>query len=119
VPFVLTLNLLPGDPHNGLATALSFVPFFSQTVMPARYALGVAPLWQVAVAALLALGAVAVVVRAAGRIYRNSVLRTGARVPLREAWGARAPADVLDRPPRAPSALTRAVERGRGSRRRA
>jgi ABC-2 type transport system permease protein len=89
VPFVLTLNLLPGDPHNELATALSFVPFFSQTVMPARYALGVAPLWQVAVSALLALGAVAVVVRAAGRIYRNSVLRTGARVPLREAWGHR------------------------------
>jgi ABC-2 type transport system permease protein len=89
VPFVLTLNLLPGNPHNGLATALSFVPFFSQTVMPARYALGVAPLWQVAVSALLALGAVAVVVRAAGRIYRNSVLRTGARVPLREAWGHR------------------------------
>ena len=43
IPFVLTLNLLPGDPHNGLATVLSFVPFFSQTVMPARYALGVAP----------------------------------------------------------------------------
>ena len=40
--------------------------------------------------ALLALGAVAVVVRAAGRIYRNSVLRTGARIPLREAWGRRA-----------------------------
>lgn len=85
IPFVLTLNLLPSDPRNGLATVLSFIPFFSQTVMPARYALGVAPLWQVVVAAVLALVTIVVVVRLAGRVYRNSVLRTGARVGLREA----------------------------------
>lgn len=85
IPFVLTLNLLPSDPRNGLATVLSFVPFFSQTVMPARYALGVAPLWEVLVAAGLAAAAIVVVVRVAGRVYRNSVLRTGARVSLREA----------------------------------
>jgi ABC-2 type transport system permease protein len=85
IPFVLTLNLLPSDPRNGLATVLSFIPFFSQTVMPARYALGVASLWEVLVAAVLALVAIAVVVRLAGRVYRNSVLRTGARVGLREA----------------------------------
>ncbi|MCH6167923.1 ABC transporter permease [Pseudonocardia alaniniphila] len=85
IPFVLTLNLLPNDPRNGVAEVLSFVPFFSQTVMPARYALGVAPLWQVLVSALIALAAIVVVVRLAGRVYRNSVLRTGARVSLREA----------------------------------
>jgi ABC-2 type transport system permease protein len=85
IPFVLTLNLLPNDPRNGVAAVLSFIPFFSQTVMPARYALGVAPLWQVLVSALIALVAIVVVVRLAGRVYRNSVLRTGARVSLREA----------------------------------
>jgi ABC-2 type transport system permease protein len=85
IPFVLTLNLLPNDPRNGLAAVLSFVPFFSQTVMPARYALGVASLWEVLLAAALAVAAIAVVVRVAGRVYRNSVLRTGARVSLREA----------------------------------
>jgi ABC-2 type transport system permease protein len=85
IPFVLTLNLLPSDPRNGLATVLSFIPFFSQTVMPARYALGVAPLWEVVVAAVLTLVTIVVVVRLAGRVYRNSVLRTGARVGLREA----------------------------------
>jgi ABC-2 type transport system permease protein len=87
VPFILTLNLLPNDPRNGVAAVLSFVPFFSQTVMPVRYALGVAPLWEVAVAALLALLAIVLVVRLAARIYANSVLRTGARVGLREALG--------------------------------
>lgn len=89
IPFVLTLNLLPNDPRNGLAAVLSFVPFFSQTVMPARFALGVASLWEVLVAAALAAATIVVVVRVAGRVYRNSVLRTGARVSLREALTAR------------------------------
>jgi ABC-2 type transport system permease protein len=89
IPFVLTLNLLPSDPRNGLAAVLSFIPFFSQTVMPARYALGVASLWEVLLAATLAVAAIAVVVRIAGRVYRNSVLRTGARVSLREALTSR------------------------------
>jgi ABC-2 type transport system permease protein len=90
IPFVLTLNLLPSDPRNGLAAVLSFIPFFSQTVMPARYALGVASGWEVLVAAALELLAIVVVVRLAGRIYQNSVLRTGARVRLREALTTRA-----------------------------
>jgi ABC-2 type transport system permease protein len=85
VPFILTLNLLPNDPRNGVAAVLSFVPFLSQTIMPVRYALGVAPLWEVALAALIAIGAIVLVVRLAARIYANSVLRTGARVGLREA----------------------------------
>jgi ABC-2 type transport system permease protein len=91
IPFVLTLNLLPSDPRNGLATVLSFIPFFSQTVMPARYALGVASIWEVLAAAVLALLTVAVVVRLAGRVYQNSVLRTGARVSLREALTTKSP----------------------------
>jgi ABC-2 type transport system permease protein len=85
IPFVLVANLLPNDPRNGVAAALSFVPFFSQTIMPARYALGVAPLWEVGVAALLAVLTIVVVVRVAGRVYANSILRTGARVGLVEA----------------------------------
>ncbi len=85
IPFILTVNLLPSDPRSPIATVLSYVPFFSQTVMPARYALGAAELWEVAVAAVIAMLAIVVVVRIAGRVYRNSVLRTGARVSLREA----------------------------------
>jgi ABC-2 type transport system permease protein len=85
IPFILTVNLLPNDPRSPIATVLSYIPFFSQTVMPARYALGAAELWEVAVSALLAVLAIVVVVRIAGRVYRNSVLRTGARVSLREA----------------------------------
>jgi ABC-2 type transport system permease protein len=89
IPFILTLNLLPNDPRNPILAVLSFVPFLSQTVMPARYALGVAPLWEVAVSALIAVAAIGVVVRVAARIYRNSILRTGARVGLLEALRSR------------------------------
>lgn len=85
IPFILVVNLLPNDPRNPLAAVLSYVPFLSQTVMPARYALGVAPLWEVAISALIAVAAIAVVVRLAARVYENSILRTGARVGLREA----------------------------------
>lgn len=89
IPFVLTLNLLPNDPRNPVIAVLSYVPFVSQTVMPARYAMGVASLWEVGVAALIAVVAIVVVVRVAARIYQNSILRTGARVSLREALRAR------------------------------
>lgn len=97
IPFVLVVNLLPGDPRNELAAVLSFIPFLSQTIMPARYALGVAPLWEVGVSALIALAAVVVVVRIAGRVYENSILRTGARVSLREALGRQAKAQGVTR----------------------
>ena len=89
IPFILTMNLLPSDPRNPITTVMSFIPFFSQTVMPARYALGVASMWEVVVAAVLAAATIVVVVRVAGRVYRNSVLRTGARVGLREAFTSR------------------------------
>jgi ABC-2 type transport system permease protein len=89
IPFIFAVGVLPNDPRNGLAAVLSFVPLFAPTLMPARAALGVAPFWQVAVAALLTLVAIAAVVWLAARIYRNSVLRTGSRVTLREALAAR------------------------------
>jgi ABC-2 type transport system permease protein len=85
LPFVFAVSVLPGDPRNTLGTVLSFVPFFSPTLMPARQALGVAPWWQVLIAILLTLAAIAAVVAVAARIYRNSVLRTGARVSWAEA----------------------------------
>ncbi|MBN9736123.1 MULTISPECIES: ABC transporter permease [unclassified Pseudonocardia] len=85
VPFLLAVAILPTDPRNPLTTVLSFVPFFSQTLMPARVALGVAAWWEVLVALALALAALAGMVRLAARVYRNSILRTGSRVSWREA----------------------------------
>ncbi|ANY06246.1 ABC transporter permease [Pseudonocardia sp. HH130630-07] len=85
VPFVLSVAVLPADPRNPVVTVLSFVPFLSQTIMPARTALGVTAWWEPLLAFALALLALAGTVRLAARIYRNSVLRTGARVGWRDA----------------------------------
>ncbi|MEV1295592.1 ABC transporter permease [Pseudonocardia sp. NPDC049635] len=85
LPFLLAVAILPTDPRNPVATVLSFVPFFSQTLMPARTALGVTAWWEPLVALLIALAALAGMVALAARVYRNSILRTGARVSWREA----------------------------------
>jgi len=64
---------------------LSMIPLFTPTLMPSRIALGVAPLWQIALSVALMIAAIAVVTWLAGRIYRNAVLQTGARVRLLDA----------------------------------
>ncbi|MEY9877954.1 ABC-2 type transport system permease protein [Streptacidiphilus sp. MAP12-33] len=83
--WVVAISVLPSDPHSSLAEILSFVPLTAPELMPMRWALGVAPLWQVLLSLALTLACGVAMLRFAGRIYRNSVLRSGARVPLREA----------------------------------
>jgi ABC-2 type transport system permease protein len=72
-------------PGGGLATVTSFVPGLSPMVMPVRMAAGEAPAWQVALAVLLMLVAIAVVVRVGGRVYAGALMRTGGKVKVREA----------------------------------
>ncbi|MCW0214534.1 MAG: ABC transporter permease [Pseudonocardia sp.] len=85
IPFIFAVSVLPGDPRNTVGAVLSFIPFFAPTLMPARAALGVAPWWQVGIAIVLTLATIVGVVQLAARVYRNSVLRTGARVSWSEA----------------------------------
>lgn len=83
--FVVGFNLLTSEPRGTAITVLSLLPPFSPLFMPARVALGVAPTGQVVLAFALTVAFTAVVLALGGRIYANSVLRTGARVGLREA----------------------------------
>ena len=64
---------------------MSYVPFSAPVGMPMRVFLGTAEWWEpfVSLAILLATAALAVVI--GERIYRNSLLKTGARVPWGEA----------------------------------
>ena len=89
VPYILSITILPSNPTNGFMAALSFIPFFSPMIMPMRIALGVAPLWQPLLALVLTLALIALLVWFAGRVYSNAVLRTGAKVRLREALSSR------------------------------
>ncbi|GAA4904895.1 ABC-2 type transport system permease protein [Actinomycetospora succinea] len=85
--FVVGFNLLTYDQRGTPITVLSLLPPFSPLFMPARIALGVAPAGQIVLALVLTIAFTAGVLALGGRIYANSVLRTGARVSLREALG--------------------------------
>jgi ABC-2 type transport system permease protein len=85
IPYILGISILPADPDNKFMAWLSMVPLFSPTLMPVRIAMGAAPVWQAALATVLTVGLIALLIWLAGRIYANAVLRTGARVKLREA----------------------------------
>ena len=72
---------------NGACTfyhVLGFLPPTAPVAMPVLYAAGDVPLWQVVVAALLCAGSTVWMARVAAGIYTRSILRTGARVRLKE-----------------------------------
>lgn len=85
IAFLFGLNMLLTDRSSTAVAVLSVLPPFAPILMPGRMALGVAPAWQVALAIVLTLLAVAALTWLAGRIYATAVLRTGARVKLRDA----------------------------------
>ncbi len=64
---------------------MSYVPFSAPVAMPVRLFVGTAAWWEPLLSLLILLAAAAVVIILGSRVYRNSVLRTGTRVPLREA----------------------------------
>ena len=73
------------DPASTLATVTSYVPGLSPMVMPVRQAAGEAAWWEVVLAVVLMLVAIAVIVRIGGRVYAGALLRTGGKVKIREA----------------------------------
>ena len=85
VGYVVGISVLPNAPENQAVQVMSLLPVFSPTLMPMRLAMGAVPLWQTLLALVLAVGSVPLLVLLTGRLYRNGVVRTGARVGLRTA----------------------------------
>jgi ABC-2 type transport system permease protein len=85
VGYVLGVSILPGDPSNRMMEILSIIPMFAPTVMPMRLAMGGVAPWEAIVSVVLVAGLIPVLIWLAARIYRNAVLRTGARVKLSQA----------------------------------
>ncbi len=73
------------DPDSTLAVVTSYVPGLSPMVMPVRQAAGDVALWEVGVAIVLMLLAIALVVRLGGRVYSGALLRTAGRTKIKEA----------------------------------
>ena len=77
------------DPAGTLTHVLSIVPPFSSMIMPVRAAGVEVPLWETGLALGLMVLAVLGMLWFGGRIYQRAVLRTGARVRVREVLRAR------------------------------
>ena len=73
-----------------LAKVSTFLPPVAPLIMPMRIAGGDAAPWEIALSLAIMLVSIVVVVVLAARLYEGAILRTGARVKLRDAWrGAR------------------------------
>ena len=83
--WIVGISLVPTDPNNTVALVMSLIPMFAPTLMPMRIAMGVVPFWQYGLAVVLTIALIPALLWLSGRIYRNGVLRTGARVKLSEA----------------------------------
>jgi len=73
------------NPDGLLARITSLVPALSPMVMPVRSAGGGVAWWEIVVAVVLMLAAIALVIRLGGRIYAGALLRTGGKVKVKEA----------------------------------
>jgi ABC-2 type transport system permease protein len=72
------------SPDSPAAQVLAVVPPFSALVMPVRVATGEATGWEVGLAFVLMIIAVAAMLYVGGRIYERAVLRTGKRLKITE-----------------------------------
>jgi len=84
IAYVLSYTVLYANGANAFYHVLGFLPPTAPIAMPVLYAAGDVPLWQVMVSAVLCAAATVWMARIAAGIYRRSILRTGARVPLRQ-----------------------------------
>jgi ABC-2 type transport system permease protein len=82
--YVIGVSILPSAPTGSTATVLSMIPLFSPVLMPMRAPYGI-PAWQLVVALVIMLAAIAIATVLAGKVYRNAVLRSGSKVSLRNA----------------------------------
>lgn len=82
IAYALSYTVLYANGANVFYHVLAFLPPTAPIAMPVLYATGAAPVWQVAVSALLCAAATVWMARVAAGIYTRSILRTGARIPL-------------------------------------
>lgn len=76
-------------PGGMVARIASFVPPVAPMVMPVRVTLGEVAAWEVAASVAVMLASIGGMVLLAGRVYQGAILRTGARVKIRDALRAR------------------------------
>ncbi len=87
IPLIVVYSLSNGALFNGASPfyhALAYVPWTAPIAMPTLFAIGAVSAWQMIVSALLCVLATIATARLAGVIYERAVMRTGARLKLRQ-----------------------------------
>jgi ABC-2 type transport system permease protein len=88
--FVAFSASVGGGGDSTLAKVSTFLPPVAPLIMPTRIAGGDAAPWEIVASLAIMVVATVAVVLLAARLYEGAILRTGARVKLRDAWrGAR------------------------------
>ena len=85
VPFYLSMFLVTSNPDGAVVKVMSQVPFFAPFMMPMRSAFGAVEVWEIALAAAIAVAIIPLLVWIAGRVYQRGVLHTGGRMKLLDA----------------------------------
>jgi len=85
VSFFISIGALE-SPDSTLSVAASILPFSSALAMPVRIAMGSATVPQIVASIVLLVAGTAALVPLSARLYAGAVLKTGARVKLRDAW---------------------------------
>ncbi len=75
-----------GNPTAWWVTLGSLFPPTAPMFMPLRAGLTDVPAWQMVLAVLLMVLAIASMIQAGGRLYRAAVLHTAGQLHLRQAW---------------------------------
>lgn len=83
--YFVSIFVVNPDPGSTVARIVSLVPIVTPMAMPARIAAGEAAVWEVVLAVAIMVVATWVMVRVAARVYTAALLRTGGRVPVRQA----------------------------------
>ena len=82
IPMYAALYYVPAQPDSTASEVMSFIPLVSPSTMIMRTALGGVPAWQQLVAFAVNIAFIPLLAALAGRIYENSILRTGERIKI-------------------------------------
>ncbi|MEW6943880.1 ABC transporter permease [Trueperella pyogenes] len=88
VPFYLALFLVPNAPDSTWTKVLSAIPGLSPFMVPVRQAYQAVSTTEMVLAAALGVVAIPLVAMLAGKIYSNSILHTGKRLSIVQAFRA-------------------------------
>ncbi|HEX8860215.1 MAG TPA: ABC transporter permease [Actinomycetes bacterium] len=97
--FFVAITSAFGSSTTPLAKVCTYLPPTAPLIVPLRIAAGDIAAWQIGVTLAIMLASTVVVVLLASRIYAGAILRTGARVKLKDAWRSATRAATASRQP--------------------